>query len=91
MFRKLWNFCKKVVTTAIKTFKEFVVEIVQNAEATVILCAASIGVSAVVARYAMVTSMPAFLDAPMVIPVLSVMVIIALTMSMQWRLGLEGA
>lgn len=88
MFRRLWNFVKKVVRVTVRTFKDIVKDILDNAEATVILCAASIGVSAVASRYAMVTALPAFIDAPMVIPVLSILFITSLVLSMQWRLAI---
>ena len=88
MFKQFWKFIKNIVKTVVDTLKEFVVEVVQNIEGVVILSAASIGVTAVVSRYAMTIVTPSFISTAMVIPVLSVLFIFALTVSMQYRLAI---
>lgn len=88
MFKKIVTFVRKVFKSTVSSIVGVVKDTVANAEAITILVTSTLGISAIIGRQAMITTLPAFLNAPMVIPVVSTTIVILLTMSMQWRMKL---
>lgn len=91
MFRRIGAFIKKVAKAMWRTIASFVKDTVNNAEATILLCTSAVGVSAIIGKQAMVYQLPAFINAPMVIPMISIAFVVLLTYSMQWRMSLCSA
>ena len=56
-----------------------------HAEGTAILTAASLGVTALLSEVPFMFTLPIWLEAPLVIPVLAILLIIALVISMEYR------
>ena len=90
MFKKIINFVRRVAKATVSSIVEAIKDTINNAEATIILTTSMLGISALIGRQAMITALPAFLNAPMVIPVVSTMIVILLTMSIQWRMKLAS-
>lgn len=88
MLKEIVTFTRRVLRSTVSSVVEVIKDTVANAEAITILVTSTLGISAIIGRQAMITSLPAFLNAPMVIPVISTMIVILLTMSMQWRMKL---
>lgn len=86
MFRNIFGFIKRVVKNAITAIKSFVKEAVDNVEAVIILSTASVGITALLSELPLYIALPMWVEAPMVVPFLSVMIILGLTYTMQWRL-----
>lgn len=86
MFKKIINFVKKVAIVALRTIREAIVDLVSNFEATIILCLATLGTSALISQYSYTIALPAIIEAPMVVPVISVILISTLILSIHWRL-----
>lgn len=73
--------------STIKYIGKFFKGLADHAEATAILTAASIGVTALLSEVPFLLTVPLWLEAPLVIPVLAILLIIALLISMEHRAG----
>lgn len=87
MVGRIFKFIKNVAIAALNTLKDFVQDIVQNAESTVILITSAVGVTAILTELPFHYALPAIIDAPMVIPFVSTMVVLSLVLLMQWRMN----
>ena len=82
---KFINWIKRVMMSALRAIKDLFVDVVKNAEAVAILTFASIGLTTVFAEIPFHYALPAFIDAPMIIPVIAVLTILLLITIMQKR------
>jgi hypothetical protein len=85
MIKRLFKFIKNVAMAALNTLKDFVQDIVQNAESTVILITSAVGVTAILTELPFHYALPAIIDAPLAIPVLSTFIVLGLITLMQYR------
>lgn len=81
------NLIKNIVKIIFNTIKD----IISNIESVIILSFAAIGLTTILVELPFHYALPAFIDAPMVIPVLSVLIITSLIISMTWRIKYAGA
>jgi hypothetical protein len=81
----MFTFIKKVFIAAIRTIKNMVIDLLSNLESVIIMSAAAVGISAMLQQIPFHYTLPIWIDAPMFIPVLSVMFIMLLVSIYQWR------
>lgn len=72
---KSWSFTKDVCRGAARKVKSFVRGMYDHAEATTILILSSLGVTAILSEIPFYWALPIWIEAPMVIPILSVAII----------------
>jgi hypothetical protein len=82
---KFLNWIKRVLSSAFRAVKDLFVDVVKNAEAVCILSFSAIGLTAVLSEIPFHYALPAFIDAPMVIPVIAVLIVLLLITLMQAR------
>jgi hypothetical protein len=86
LVRKLFGFGGGIARSTWKGTLAAVKDFVSNFEAAAILTTSAIGISALTSKYAMIWTMPSWINAPMVVPVLAVSIVLLLTYSMQLRM-----
>lgn len=79
------RFAKQVVRTVVKTVKSFIRDCYQHTEAIILLVLASVGLNYLLQQVPMAVAMPFWIEAAMVIPVISVICIQLLTWSATTR------
>lgn len=85
MLRKIGKFCKEIVHAAGRKILWFVKGTYEHAEAIAVLTLASIGLNLMLGEMPFIFTLPMWIEAPLVIPVLSVVVIGLLVKFMEWR------
>jgi hypothetical protein len=83
----IFRFIGRIVISALNAIKRLFIEIVTNAEAVIILSFSAIGLTTILAEIPFHYALPAFLDATMVIPVISVTFILILITIMNLRMN----
>jgi len=83
--KKAWAFAKKVIIAAKDTVVKFVRGVYHHAEATVILILSSLGLNSLLGELPFWIALPMWVEATMVVPVISVLIIVVLTKSAEWR------
>jgi len=81
------NWLKKVIMSALNSIKNLFVETVQNIESVVILSFSAIGLTTILSEIPFHYALPAFIDAPLIIPVIAVLTILLLITIMQMRIN----
>jgi hypothetical protein len=81
------NFIKRILKAIWRTVKNAVIDLFSNIESVVILSASAIGVSAILQQLPFHYTLPAIIDAPMIIPIVSVLFILLLVSIYSWRTG----
>ena len=89
MIRAIFRFLCDVFKKFFGALFNAVKEVVTNVEAVVILVTASIGFTTLLVQLPFAVALPMWIEATMVIPVISVLVVAMLVIIMQWRLGNE--
>ena len=84
---KFLSWLKRIALSAFNAIKGLLVDLYQNAESVIILSFSAIGLTTILAELPYHYAMPAFIDGTMIIPVLSVLTILALITIMQWRMN----
>jgi hypothetical protein len=82
----LFNMAKRFFIGIFKAIKNMIVDIASNIEAVVILTFSAIGLTTVLAEIPFHYAMPAFIEAAMVIPLVSILIIWTLLSIMQMRM-----
>lgn len=85
MFKKAIDFIKRTAIATLKSIKHMFIDVIDNAEGTLILISASIGITTLLSELPYIMLVPAFMESQIVIPVLSVLIIMLLTTSMTHR------
>lgn len=85
MLRKIRRFTSRVIKAAFNRVKTFVVSCFKHTEAIVILTLASMGLNLWLSEVPFYVALPAFVEATMVIPVISVCCILLLLKSADAR------
>lgn len=85
MLQKIHNFTKKVLKAAFERVRTFVVGVYQHAEAVVILTLSALGLNILLSEIPFVVAVPVFIEAALVIPVISVLLISLLVRSSALR------
>lgn len=88
MIKKLFRFIGRVIKKIVHTVINAVKEIVTNIEAVTILSLATVGTAAVLTELPFHFAVPVIMESTMVIPVISVLLILALVSIMELRLAL---
>lgn len=73
--------------SALNSIKGMVLDVISNAEAAVILTFSAIGLTTILSELPFHYALPAFIDAAMVFPVISIFIIFALVTLMSWRMA----
>lgn len=73
--------------SALNSIKGMVIDLVSNAEAAVILTFSAVGLTTILSELPFHYALPAFIDAAMVFPVISILIIFALVTLMSWRIS----
>lgn len=87
IYRKVKNFCVEAATVAYRKVKGFVFGLFRNVEATAILILGSFGLNMVLGEIPFYVAAPLWVEAAYVIPVVSVIGILLLLRSAEWRSG----
>jgi hypothetical protein len=72
---RLWDFIKRTAVAVKNKIVEFVVGVYHHTEAIIVCTAAAIGVDALLSRLPFVYNLPMWIEAPWVIPVVSVVIV----------------
>ena len=91
MIRWIINFVKKTVSRAWQICIGFFKEAMQNVESVAILSLGAVGATAVISQTMYQFTLPMWIEATMVAPVLGTLGILGLVALMQWRMNLCGA
>lgn len=87
----MFTFIRGVVEGIKEVVVKTVKNIIENIEAVTLLSFSAIGVTAVLSELPFTVAMPLFIESllvtPMILPLLSITIITALVMIMQYRLG----
>lgn len=75
---KIINFIKKILVNIFNSLKNLIINILSNIESVIILLFASIGLTTILAEIPFHYALPAFIDAPLIIPIVSIMLITGL-------------
>lgn len=86
----MFKFIKKTVRKAVTKTIDFVKGAFRHAEATTILTLSAIGLTGLIGEMPFVYALPMWVEAPMVIPVASVLAIILLIKSAEFRAERRG-
>lgn len=86
----MFKFIRKTVRKAVTKTVEFVKGAFRHAEATAILTFSAIGLTSLIGEMPFVYALPMWIEAPMVIPVASVLAIILLLKSAEFRAQRRG-
>lgn len=87
MIKKFFRFLGRVVRTITRTIVRAVKEVITNIEAVTILSLATVGTAAVLTELPFHFAVPVIMESTMVIPVISVLFILALVSIMELRLA----
>ena len=90
MIRRILNFLKNMCLSAFRTTKNIVIDMFNNAEAVILLSAASIGFTAILTEIPFHITVPMWIDAPMVLPFMSVLIVLTIVTIMEKRLALTA-
>ena len=85
MFSKIVNFAKRTVKSAVKNFTSFVKGFVNHAETVAVLSFSAIGANLILSEIPFYASMPLWIEAPLIIPALSILVVGLLLKSAEIR------
>lgn len=83
--RRIWTFTKKVFCAAKDKVVDFVEGCYHHAEAITILTLSALGLNALLGELPFLIALPMWVEAALVIPVISVLLIAGLTRSAEWR------
>ena len=86
MVRKLIGFIGNVFKSMFNFVKGFIVNIVVNIEAVVILSLASIGAAAILAELPFIIAVPLWLESTLVIPVIATSIVLMLAWVLELRM-----
>ena len=84
------QFVKRIFKAIWTTIKNAIVDLFHNFESVLILSASAVGVSAILQQIPFHYALPAFVDAPLFIPVVSVLFIMLLVSIYSWRTRYVG-
>lgn len=84
-FTRVKDFTSTTVVTAAVKVKDFVIGLYNHLESVAVLSLASMGLSTLLSEIPFLVALPAFVEGPMVIPVLAVMAILALMKLAEYR------
>lgn len=90
MLGKVVGFITDVAKYAYRNVRNFVVGTFKHAESIAILTTSALGINALVGEAPFVYAMPMWIEAPMVIPVMSVIAVLLLLRSAEWRAKRRG-
>lgn len=85
MFAKIKRFVTTAVRTAVTKVKNFIKGVYQHAETITVLVLATFGVNALIGELPFLFMLPMWVEATMVIPVLSVLIVSLLIKLGEWR------
>lgn len=85
----MFQFIKKLFKAVVKTITSWFKETVNNAEATVILITASLGLTAIISELPFIIALPLWMEATMVAPILSILTILFLIQIIKFRASHE--
>lgn len=85
MFNQIFNFIKKTVKATVNSIKDIIIDIIDNAEAVLLLVFASLGLTTLYAELPYITLVSAWMEVSAFIPILSVLTIMILIISMSNR------
>lgn len=90
MLTRLVGFVSDVTKYTYRNVRRFIAGTIKHAEGVVILSTSALGINAFVGEAPFVYALPAWIEAPMVIPVLSVITVLALLRSAEHRARRRG-
>ena len=82
---KFLNWIKRMFMSALNSIKGMVIDLISNAEAAVILTFSAIGITTILSELPFHYALPAFVDAAMVLPIISIFIVLTLITIMSWR------
>lgn len=85
MFNKLINFTKRTARSAVRKIKSFITGTVRHAESVALLSMSAVGLNALAGELPFMYALPMWIEATMVIPVLSVLAVVVLVKSAEYR------
>lgn len=83
--RKFKEFSKRVLRAAFNRVKSFIISCYTHSEAVVILTLAALGLNALMSEIPFAFSVPLWIEAPLIIPVASVLTISLILKSSEFR------
>jgi len=86
MLKKILSFTTSVLLIAYNTLKDFVLDIIHNWEALILLSLATIGLTKLLVELPFYIYLPLFVESIWVAPIVATLIVILLVKILEWRM-----